>query len=134
MSSSALAGGLSKTARIVLAVLNFLNAAFPGVSSVFLLTSPRRIEVEWGIFMALAAAGMIGLGICLLVYPSQARTAAVVAVLLVTLNGVIVFPIGASDHDDTMDGRLLIFFGVIESAVIAIIPVITLFATLVRKP
>ena len=132
MSSNAVVGGLSKTARIVLAMLNFLNAALPAVSSVLFLTSPQRIEVEWGFFIALASAGGIGLGICLLVYPRQARAAAVIAVLLIILNVVMVFPIGASDHE-SMGGGLLILFGVIGSAVFAIIPVITLFTTLAKR-
>jgi hypothetical protein len=124
---------LSKRKRIVLAVLNFLNAGIPAMTAFETLVSPQPIEVRWGAIIALATAGMIGLGICLLAYPSQARIAALVAVLLAVLQGVMVFFLGFTGHEGLGAG-MVIFYGVIGSAVFGIIPVITLLETLSRSP
>jgi hypothetical protein len=122
----------ARPAHIALGVLNLLNAALPVWSVVALAGSPQRLENEWAVVIALAAGGMIGLGVCLLAYPTQARRAAVVAVLLIVLHAVMVLPIGSSDTQ-SMGGGLLIIFGLVGSAVFGIVPVVTLLVISTRK-
>jgi hypothetical protein len=107
----------------VLAILNFLNAGLPAMTALELLGSPQKLENDWGSFIALAVAGAIGLGICLSCYPSQARKAAVVAILLIALHAIVVLLIGFRAAN--IGGALVILVGLGGSVVFGIIPITT---------
>jgi hypothetical protein len=108
----------------VLAFLNLFNAALPAWVALELFGSPQKLENEWGIFVALAVAGAIGLGICLSCYPSQARKAAVVAILLIALHAVMATLIAF--RAQSLGSGLVIMVGLGGSAVFGIIPIFTL--------
>lgn len=116
----------------VLAILNFLNAACPAFISLELLISRQRLENRWAIFVGLAAAGMLGLAVCLLVSPKWARAAAGIAVLLLIVHAAMLLPLAASDKHG-MGGGVLVLLGAIGTCLFGMVPVATLLVTLFRK-
>jgi hypothetical protein len=117
---------------IVLATLNILNAIYPAVVAVELLQSPLPLENRWGIFVALATSGMVGLAVCLLMRPKQAWVAALAAVLLVALHAVMLLPLAYSDTQ-SMGGGMALFFGAIGTGIFGLVPVGTLIWLLPRR-
>jgi hypothetical protein len=87
-----------------------------------LLLEPRGHV--WGLLVGLAAAGMIGLTVCLIVRPQQASWAALVVVLLLLLHPVILSHLG-------VDGLNDVSISWVFTALFGIIPLITLFVLLV---
>jgi hypothetical protein len=114
---------------LLLSVLNFLNAGYPAFVSISFLTSPQPLENRWGVFVGLATVGMVGLGVCLLVRGQQAWLAASVCVLLLALHAAAVVSLGLSDTQG-MGGGMLVFFGLVGTGLFSIVPVATLFLTL----
>jgi hypothetical protein len=88
--------------HIILAVLNFLNAGLATFLSLALLNSNPQFERQWGLLIGLPAAGLIGLGVCLLVRPKQAWLAAVAAVLLLEIHAIMLQHLGVRDMGDAM--------------------------------
>jgi hypothetical protein len=113
---------------VLLAIVNFLNAGYPLYMACALATSPNRLELYWAIFVGLAAAGMVLLGICLLLWPKRAWLAANGALALLLLHAAMTVPIGGLDTQ-SMGGGMLIYFGLLGTAVFGIVPLMTLILT-----
>jgi hypothetical protein len=89
------------------------------------------MESRWGFFICLAAAGMTGLAVCLLKFPRRARLAAWIAVLLLVLHAAMLPLIGSMDRQ-SMGGGMLIYFGLLGTAVFGVVPVLTLLLLVSR--
>jgi peptidoglycan/LPS O-acetylase OafA/YrhL len=106
----------------ILAFLNLINAAIAGFVSFDAVTWPHWLAREWGIFVGLTAAGMLGFSICLLLRPKYARIAAVMVILLLVLQAVMVVILSEGDRSR----ELLLFITLVGTAVFAILPLVSL--------
>ncbi|OAI40556.1 hypothetical protein AYO40_04705 [Planctomycetaceae bacterium SCGC AG-212-D15] len=119
---------------LILAVLNFLNGLAAAGLAFALLSSAQPSENTWGVFQAISAAGMIGLGLCLFVYRKSALACAVITILLSLIEAGIGIPFAASKSPG-LGGDMVSFFGSIGTGILAVVPTVTLIALLAgRKP
>jgi hypothetical protein len=114
----------------VLATLNLINAVYPAIFSVDLLGAPG-LEGEWGIFVGLATAGMLGFSVCLLVRPKYSRIAAVIVLLLLVLEAAMAVVISRRGTPSLASG-LLAVLGVLGAALFAIVPALSLIILTLR--
>jgi hypothetical protein len=116
-------------AHPVLGALNLTNAALSGILALQFIGSSQPLEREWGIFIALATIGMVAAGVRLFIRPKLSLLAASGVVLLLILRAVMVVQIGSKDTQ-SMGGGMLIIFGLVLTAALAIVPLITLVRSL----
>jgi hypothetical protein len=124
-------------------VFNLLNGlAAAAWAFVMLLSGPdpnydKSMNIL-GIFQAVSAVGMIGVGLSLIMNRKSALACAVITVVLLLIEAGMGVP-WAADKSFGLGGAMVALVGWIGTAIVAVIPAVTLIALLVaivagRKP